>query len=537
MTARHDSRSRGRPRAGTRPARRFTHCRRHPDEPTAGICASCLRERLSGLDPAAAADIPDASPPELRRCRSVATVSKCEGSSGGRSEPRRRSCDVVSARSPLRSLFDVDDLRSESESEARVESKNVGRNAGLSKVTYTVIEPEKDNYNGSEIRVSSHELGETSADGADSDWDIRGGEFKTMKEHIDLEFQKKTKKSKDFKEKIAGNILGATSVFARRLLNWRQNNTSKVKNQKNNIHAGRKSEGAPNPAILGPRSCDTNPRLPVDADKISFEEPRASWDGYMIARSIPRLAPMFSVLENGHFEGPNQFESHRLSVDRPMHSIVEDESMSGASASGHSNSDSSSSMRRSSFDRSSSVRSFGKKPSGSEDHENVKLVITEKELKDWHLSNGLEKNGPLFPGDENIVAANIDNAGPTKKSIRWRKVYTVFGFGPKRNGDGLMGNGAVPKLARSASVVGPRKSCDAVAVESNYRRRSVDGGGSGYGLKGIEGFKLERVSGGKYCSGEIGDANNMPFYMTPLRSLKHSKSGKFMLQNVHGAVC
>ncbi|GER28083.1 hypothetical protein STAS_03852 [Striga asiatica] len=531
MTARHDSRSRARTRAGTRPVRRFPHCRRHPGEPTAGICASCLRERLSGLDPAAAVNNPDASPPELRRCRSVAAVSKCEGSSGGRSEPRRRSCDVVSARSPLCSLFDVDDLRSGSESEARVESKNVGRNAGLSKVTYTVIEPEKDNHNGSEIRVSSHELGETSAD---SDGDIRGGEFKTMKEHIDLEFHKKTKKSKDLREKIAG----ATSVFARRLLNWRQNNTNKAKNQKNNIHAGKKLEGPPNPAILGRRSCDTNPRLSVDASKISFEEPRASWDGYMIARTIPRLAPMFSLVENGIFEGPNKFESHRLSMDRPMHSIVEDESMSGASASGHSNSDSSSSMRRSSFDRSSSARSFGKKPSGSEDHENVKLVITEKELKDWHLSNGLEKNGPVFSGDENIVAANIEYAGPTKKSIRWRKVCNVFGFGPKRGSDGLhMGNG-VPKLARSASVVGPRKSCDAVVVESNYRRRSVDGACGGYGLQGIEGFKLERVSGGKYCSGvEIGDGNNMPFYMTPLRSLKHSKSGKFRVQNLHGPVC
>ncbi|CAA0820608.1 Unknown protein [Striga hermonthica] len=529
MTARPETRSRTR----TRAARRTSPCCRHPDEPATGICASCLRERLSSLDLVAAVGAPSAPSPELRRCRSVVTFPKFEGSTSGRNEPRRKSCEAASDRSSLCTLFDVDDLRSGSEEgEARVESKNVGKHAGFSKAASAAIELE--NNNGDEIRVSSHKLGESSADGADGDGDIQGRDFKTMKEYIDLEFQNKAKKSKDLRDKITGNLLGAASVFTRRLLSWRQNNnTNQVKNQKNHME-GRKSGNARNP-------------------EISFDEPRASWDEYMIARTIPRLAPMLSVVEHGILGGTNKFESHRLSVDGPMHSIVEDESTSGASGSGHSNSDSSFTMRRSSFDQSSSVRSFGKKPSGSEDHDNVKLVITEKELKDWRLNDGLENVGPVY-GNGNINAANIENAA--KKSVGWRKACYAFGFGRKcsdnhnKHSDNHNKHGGpgghmvvgpsfydtrevgplrecVPRLARSVSVVGPRNSCD--SAESNCRR-SVDGGRGFYGLNGIEGFELEKDAefGNRCCSDGVG-VGIKPFYMTPLRSLKHSKSRKLKL--------
>ncbi|GER30490.1 hypothetical protein STAS_06425 [Striga asiatica] len=504
MTARPEPRSRTR----TRTARRTSPCCRHPDEPATGICASCLRERLSGLDPIAAVGAPNAPSPDLRRCRSVVTFPKFEGSTSGRNEPRRKSCEAVSDRSSLCTLFDVDDLRSGSEEgKARVESKNVGKHAGFSKAASAAIKLE--NNNGDEIRVSSHKLGESSAD---VDGDIERGDFKTMKEYIDLEFQNKAKKSKVLREKITGNLLGAASVFTRRLLSWRQNNnTNQVKNQKNHME-GRKSGNAPNP-------------------EISFEEPRASWDEFMIARTIPRLTPMLSAVEHGILVGTNKFESHKLSVDGAMHSIVEDESTSGHSGSGHSNSDSSFTVRRCSFDQSSSVRSFGKKPSGSEDHDNVKLVITEKELKDWRLNDGLENVGPVY-GNGNINAANIENAA--KKSVGWRKACYAFGFGQKfsdnHNTHGGVGptRDGVPRLARSVSVVGPRNSCD--SVEAIYRRRSVDGGRD-YGLNGIiEGFKLENDAefGNRCCSDGVG-VGIKPFYMTPLRSLKHSKSRKLKL--------
>lgn len=493
---------------------------------------------------------------------------KCEASSNALNEPRRKSCDVVSARSSLSNLFDVDDLEGGSETEAKVESKNVG----LSTVTYTVIESQKKNKD--RIRVSDGRFGGLDMDCAESDEEVEEGEFKLMKEYIDLEFGNKSKKTMDLRD-IAGNIFGAASVFSKKLRKWRQKN-SKIKESKNssnsNVDAGK--DGNRNlcrdvrkleenhSEIVGRRSCDIEPpRFSVDGGRISFEEPRASWDGYMIARTIPRLAPMFSVVENGILGNASRFENHRLSVDGPMHSIIEDESSSGASGSGHSNSDSSSSMRRSSFDRSSSVRSFGKKGVSSEDQgvspANVKLVITEKELKDWHLSSsrddGLEKLGSISRNTATTEGVGNLNV-PAKKlvTVRWRKVCNVLGFRNKNRenvGETFKGGAVDPfindarekqakevgdllrdvgdwKLARSSSVVASRKSCDVPG--SYYARRSVDNAG-GFTLNEKEDFKLERNMSTKFSSVDL-DNGVTPFYMTPLRSLR---SAKLKLQNSH----
>lgn len=496
----------------------------------------------------------------------MVSTSKCEASSSSLHEPRRKSCDAFSARSSLSNLFDVDDLKSGSDSEAKVESKNVG----LSRVTYTVIESQKKNQN--RIRVLDDRFGGLDVDCADSDEEIEDGEFKSMKEYIDLEFENKSKKTKDLKD-IAGNIWGAASVFSKKLRKWRQKNSKTKENKSigdNNVVAG--NDGSRklfnigrnleenHSEIVGRRSCDIEPRFSVDGGRISFEEPRASWDGYMIARTIPRLTPMFSVVENGILGNASRFENHRLSVDGPMHSIIEDESSSGASGSGHSNSDSSSSMRRSSFDRSSSVRSFGKKGMSSEDHgvspANVKLVITEKELKDWHLSSSKDDDELAKLGSIPRTAAAAEGVGnlnvPAKKSVRWRKVCNVLGFKNKNRdsvGETFKRDAVDPfihdarekqgkevgellrdvgdwKLARSSSVVASRKSCDAPG--SYYSRRSVDNAG-GFTLNEKEDFKLERNRSAKFSSVDL-DNGVTPFYMTPLRSLRNSKPGKLKLQ-------
>ncbi|KAL7082036.1 hypothetical protein ACP275_14G075600 [Erythranthe tilingii] len=552
MTLRPDSRSRARTRIGIRTTRRLSPCYRHPNEPITGICASCLRDRLSGLDTSAA---PTVASPELRRCRSVVSISKCEASSSSLNEPRRRSCDVVSSGGggSLSTLFNVDDLKSGSESEAKVESKNVG----LSRVTYTVIESKEKNQD-EVIRVSSNKLGVLDADCVDSDGEGEEGEFKTMKEYIDLEFPNKTKKSKDLKE-IAGNFWGAASIFSKKLRKWREKNSKMKKHSdSSNGKSGvgddgnlksfedRRKLGERHSEIVGRRrSCDTEPRFSVDGGRISFEEPRASWDGYMIARTIPRLAPMFSVVENGILGNVNnRFENRRLSVDggQQMHSIIEDESSSGASG----NSDSSSSMRQSSSDRSSSVHSFAKKVTSSE---NVKLVITEKELKDWHLgcgiNDGLESFGSVSrntPPIESVGNLNVQ----AKKSVRWRKVCNVFGLKVKNGGENVIEpcidencekkqtEEAVKEiggwnLARSSSVVGSRASCDD-AIRSSYGRRSVDNAYNAF--RGMEDSKLGRNQSTKYSSSGLDDGVT-PFYMTPLRGLRNSKSGKFKLQNSH----
>ncbi|KAK9279223.1 hypothetical protein L1049_012901 [Liquidambar formosana] len=96
---------------------RFSACHRHPGDPVTGFCASCLRERLSGLNPPTHLEISGGGCnvassssllPELRRCKSL-SVGKRDGFSGA-SEPRRNSCDVR-ARNTLWSLFNLDDER------------------------------------------------------------------------------------------------------------------------------------------------------------------------------------------------------------------------------------------------------------------------------------------------------------------------------------------------------------------------------------------------------------------------------------------
>ncbi|KAL2508286.1 hypothetical protein Fot_31933 [Forsythia ovata] len=560
MTLKLESQSQARTRTRIRTCR-LSPCYRHPDEPVTGICASCLRERLSGLDSSAttADDIAASLSPELRRCRSVST-SKCEASCSSFTEQRRKSCDVRSDRSSLAHLFDNDDEKNGSSGCSKVESKNLG----LSRVTYTVIEASEEKRSSEEIRVSRNALVAVDVNNIDNDEEIEEGEFKTMKEYIDLEFQIKNNKSKDLRA-IAGNLLGAASVFTKKLQKWRQKNKMKKPNNNSNcetagsrscndVFLNREKSRETQSDIGGRRSCDTEPRFSVDAGRISFDEPRASWDGYMIARTIPRLAPMFSVVENGILSNGNRFENQRLSVDGPMHSIMEDETSSGGS--GNSNSDSSS-MMRSSFDRSSSVRSIGKKTMGSEDQgvspANLKLVITERELKDWHMNSirddGLEKVGSI--SKRTAAAENVGNLNVPKKSVRWRKVRNVFNFKHKNCEDkceSFAGNvidssiddpkqekeacGEVKevsgwKLTRSSSVVGSRSSCEIPG--SSYGRRSVDNSGV-RAYKGREEFMLERNTSAKYSSMDL-DNGVVPFYMTPLRSFRSIKGGKFKQEN------
>ncbi|XP_051142593.1 protein OCTOPUS-like [Andrographis paniculata] len=512
-------RTRARIRSGIRPAaRRLSPCYRHPDEPITGICASCLRERLSGLDSSISAA---AASPELRRSRSVVSAPRCEAPMD---EQRRKSCDVVSARPSLSNLFDVADLIGGSETEARVESKNVG----ISRVTYTVIQSRE--KIGDEIRVSKDldddKLGESNTDCAADE------EFKTMKEYIDLEFQSKAKKSKDLKG-MAGNFLGAASVFTKKLKKWRQKNTTtttKASKNPNNaaieenvvIPETANLQPSKDPGNAGRRSCDTEPRFSIDGGRISFDEPpRASWDGYMIARTIPRLAPMFSVVEDGLIGNMNnKVDNRRLSVDGPiMHSIVEDESSSGA----HSNSDSSSSRRQSSFDRSSSVRSFGKKTDHGVSPANVKLVITEKELKDWRLSSRKDDEVEKRLPSDAISGSELNF--PAKKTTKWRSsVRNLFGFKEKATKNVNDDRDLVKaKLTRTCSSGFGLRNSSEDGARSYRGRRSVDN---------VDGYAEFRGRQSLDGMGNVNtNSNTPPFYMTPLRSLKNSsKAGNGKLK-------
>ncbi|XP_060175304.1 protein OCTOPUS-like [Lycium barbarum] len=543
--------------------RRLSSCYRHPSEPVTGICPACLRERLSGLDPSFGPE-PALFSPDLRRCRSV-TAATCQGE--GSSEPRRRSCDDRSSRNnTLENLLRVDGGLT------NVESKNLGLTNLSDNVCRSIVE-HKDN---GEVRVCSNALVRI----VDvEEGNTQDGDFKTMKEFIDLELHTKNNKLRDFKD-IAVNFREATSVFSKKLQKWRQKQKEKKVNSKLIGYKSKDNRSEIGECVIGRRSCDIEPRFSVDeGPRISIDEPsRASWDGYMVARTIPRLTPMLSGVENVLLgNGSVGFDKHRASLDGQMQAIVEDESISSG-GSGQSNSDSSSSQRGSSFDRSSSVRSFGKRTldldMSNSSPAHVKLVITERELKDWHLKNSI-KDEPLnkyesFSKNGNVAESCDPKKGSTKKSARWREMFNLFGNKQKLNnnkGETRKGQGesvisitdtnekqgekgydnvkeaAQWRLTRSSSIIGARKSCSSSYIparnscsstfdqprnscdmtELNYSKKKVAERAAASANFGRDASMLERNKSVKYSSNDI-DNGTLPFYLMPLRT---SRSREF----------
>lgn len=293
-----------------------------------------------------------------------------------------------------------------------------------------MIESEELGFSGGEKFVAN----EVEQQGEDEE--IQDG--KTMKEHIELEFELKNRRS--------GSLWGgAASVFSQKLQKWRIKQQSKKREKKMEQPSGPRGV-EPKGLMIGRRSCDTEPRFSLDVGKMSMDdpprfsldEPRASWDGYMVARTIPRLAPMLSVIENAM--------------------MVEDET--------NSVSESSSSQRRNSFDCSSSGKSSGKHrlPVEIEDAKSspvAKIVVTGASTA--NSESILDNNPPK--GSES--ASN--NSASLKK-----KVLKILGFKSKstetRNGEVEGdcfekqigdGNGIVKgKLVAKNSHVGSYKMID-----------------------------------------------------------------------------
>ncbi|KAF8397337.1 hypothetical protein HHK36_016250 [Tetracentron sinense] len=393
---------------------RLSTCNRHPDVHVTGFCASCLRERLSGLEPATGRKSSSSSSttsalkaifkgsvgagddknsfrnkasssfwPELRRSKSF-SGGKGEGFSGV-IEPQRKSCDVR-ARNTLWSLFSLDNERKGVNKEVWGEIEVETRDLGFSGVGAPVFESREDNED--ETRVSEdvvpngnvveeivgeiiEEEVEEELEQEEQEQEEEEDKVKTMKDHIDLDSQTKKPSGRDLKE-IAGSFWLAASVFTKKLQKWRRKQKMKkcghggdsaaMQVQKSARRQFRETQSEIADYGFGRRSCDTDPRFSLDAGRISFDdprysfdEPRASWDGYLIGKTFPRLPPMLSVVEDVPVLVPRS--DNQIPVEEPMNSINEDETTPGGSAQTRDYySDSSSSHKRRSFDRSSSVR-------------------------------------------------------------------------------------------------------------------------------------------------------------------------------------
>ncbi|KAK8546372.1 hypothetical protein V6N12_027159 [Hibiscus sabdariffa] len=129
-----------------------------------------------------------------------------------------------------------------------------------------------------------------------------------MKDHVDLNSQIKKGSGRDFKE-IGGGFWSAASVFSKKLQKWRQNQELKKRGndggsvrwpvEKPNGRQYREAQSEFADYGFGRRSFDATARMSSDNDpRHSFDEPRASWDGYLMGKTFPRMPTMVSVLED-----------------------------------------------------------------------------------------------------------------------------------------------------------------------------------------------------------------------------------------------
>ncbi|KAI3788045.1 hypothetical protein L2E82_00665 [Cichorium intybus] len=526
----------------TRP-RRLTACHRHPSEPVTGFCALCLRDRLAGLDSSAAeAEVEklvvssrrtrgnavassSTAASRLRRSKSVA-AEKGESLNGLATDPRRKSCDVR-GRSTLSDLFVVDDTKRGGGGVARVESRNLG----FSSVAEPVLEPmedegeeedadDDDDDDGDEIRVSDDVFVRNEID---DDGDIEEGDLKTMKEFIDIELQNKRR-----------NFWDAASVFSQKLRKWRQKQKDKKQNrdciggadiERSKIGQFRDTQSEVADYGLGRRSCDTEPRFSMDAHRLSVEDPRfsfdehrSSWDGYMIARTIPRLTPMLSIVDNMILPPVNRGTTTTME-NLQMHSISEDGASSGGSA--QSNSDTSTSNRGSSSSsmKSSSTKTTGLgvddmksasnakvSPANDVIFQGTKLVITENELKDWHLNSIKNSNIPSVSNTPILTSKPTVNSSNRQKAIpsRWRKVCNLWSN--KKNLEEIPENvtergNSNPKFDRNTNSVNSRN------------------------------FVLDRNRSTRYSTSDL-DNGLLRLYLTPFRNSRRGKYGKSRGRNM-----
>ncbi|XP_060963649.1 protein OCTOPUS-like [Cannabis sativa] len=578
-------------------SRRLSTCHRHPSIPITGFCASCLRERLVGIEASVNNDTPtrnqagsgsgagaaSSSGSELRRSKSC-NGPKSEVFANPSDPTRRRSCDVR-ARNSLYNLFNLDDERKGTAGKFEVE---------LGNLRFELKEEDR-NGNEGEIRVSEHGL----LDEED------GCELRPMKEFIDLECKKKKKGTgKDLKD-IAGTFWVAASGLSKKLRKWGRKPKGKKLNNDDDNDGGvlgvercsprhlRETQSEVGDYGLGRRSCDTDPRLSMDAGRMSldeyrysFDEPRASWDGYLIGRAAyPRLTPMVSVVEDTKL---SDGENESCVSDT---NLVKDGEMSPGGTAQTKDYYNSESLplqrRRRSFDCSNSLHRKGGlaevddlklnsnakvSPATTELFFGAKLLITNRDLRDAKLKSVKDESLESVESTSSKDAADsVPPIGRTQKGLKksqgWQRKWNLWGLNlmqkqrsdqPKcglvNEEDILVGgnvadptvpnswenlrrvangetNGSVSqKLIRSYSVSCRKPTCKIDGLLSNP---NAGGETRGISVKKREDFSLQRNRSARYSPNHVDNNGLLRFYLTPLRSYRRSQSGKSRLKNTH----
>ncbi|XP_057726521.1 protein OCTOPUS-like [Arachis stenosperma] len=555
---------------------RLSSCHRHPTIPVNSFCASCLRERLKGIQSPSSSPSPHSHPPpHLRRTKSF-SANRHHTSTSASLQPRRRSCEVR-ARSTLSDLFTVD-----------------GGKGKLVQKTYLDSE-----YLGFEIRNEEHN-GEEAVRVCDPRDNEKPEETKTMKEFIELEIRNKKNGARDLK-----SFWEAASAFSEKLRKWKWKH--KLKRRRSfggNGNGNRNRNGNGNGVVdfnvmrfvqepkgrkyretqseigeycSGRRSCDTDPRFSIDAGRMSLDNyPRLSCDSRLYVDE-----GRISVDNNSQF--PDAYrrllvDTGRISVDSDLQAkfdaswdgkqcerlspvdrvLIEGNGIAGSSPAptpGGSSEAKGYYKGRRSFDRSSSrrrqstaevnelrmVSNAKVSPATNELFYGAKLLISEK--KDLDLGNENVKSLSDFKGEcvmgsaskDDDLNNDVDGAGTgnhkgSKKDHKWRRVWSKFGSIVQRREEdkvklNVQGSESVSqKLTRSYSV-SCRSQCSMAGVISSLWGTETKGNINV--LNGRQDFMVQRNRSVRHSPSPNNlDNGLLRFYLTPLKSYRRSKSGK-----------
>ncbi|CAJ1970613.1 unnamed protein product [Sphenostylis stenocarpa] len=479
-------------------------CHRHPTAPITGFCALCLRERLAGIP-----SDHSPPPPHLRRSKSCSRPTTADAIP----DPRRRSCEAR-PRSSLSDLFTCDDTRKTRSHKPAVE-----------------------------VRVSDDDAAE---------------ETKTVKEFIDLELQFR-------KRNTARDSRTFWNVAAEKFKKWtwkhrskknadagNNDNNAKRNAEKRRARRLRETQSEVGECNLARRSCDTDTRFSIDAGRISFDCPRASWDGCLIGKSCSRLSPMLSLDEDSNSNNSNS------------NSVGLESSSDGRRSFGF---DRSRSRRRQSIAGLEELKLMSNANVNAKVSPKVspatfygaKLLITEKELMDSYVRSSADavESGCVMESDSKDVSDVTTRQKSVKKLQKWRDVWSKLGLVQRterredRMGEEECDSRVVVDKPLAESLQRLRRVVNVQASEpvSQKLMRSYsvscrspcrtdgfadDSESKGSVLNGKHEFMFQRNRSVRYSPNNP-DTGLLRFYLTPSKSYKRSKAGKSSVKDLHPA--
>lgn len=465
-------------------------CHRHPHVPVTGFCASCLRERLAGLETletttAVASTNRNANNiikslfssrqyhhsssssslrPDLRRCQSFSVAARRSFSASTASEPKRRSCDVRE-RNTLGSLFNLENGSGATDIPMPVMSStsSIINAAGVDDHVFS------DENDAEDVRDVIEEDDDEIVPVEEEEENNGDEMIKSIKQH--MSDVKKTS-PKDLKER-AGSFWVAASVFRKKLQKWRSKQKMKKQKQQQQNHRSRHAEDLSSEMdsdVLGRRrSCDfPNPRYSLDGGRMSFEDPRGSWDQ-------PRAS------WDGYLTGGRSVFSSR-SVPAPVQVVEED-------ANTIQRYDGLIPVEDDMVFPSNTMREHSMEYSSERDHSNSNSF-----RRDCTFNSSIE-------------------GGQRTKSKKWSKAWNIWGFIQRKSSNGRNGgggNGAERSLSDYYSSKSVRRSQS--SLSSRYSTNNN-------GMKRRDEMSCDRNHSGRYSpKRNILDEEMLNLFLGPLRT-------------------